>query len=130
MKQEVLEHKITHHTHLRRRLADLRPIEFAMDGLVDNLAIRVEAEDVVAHRARSPRLQLVLVPEEALTSEATTIVQLPVGQHTQHGRFARVYVAHYRHPGKTREERGNQYWGTHETSPCFSLADAGSTRPG
>ncbi len=110
MKQEVLEHKITHHTHLRRRLADLRPIEFAMDGLVDNFAIRVETEDVVADRARSPRFQLVLVPEEALTSETTTVVQLPVGQDAQHGRFARVHVAHYRHPGEAKEgkKRDNQ----------------------
>ncbi len=75
-------------------LADLDPVEGAVVGLVDDVALRVEAEYVVADRRRPPGLGLVLVPKEALAGEAAAVVEGSVREDAQQRRFPGVHVSH------------------------------------
>ena len=65
-----------------------------MIRLVDDLPGAVEPEDVIPHGARPPRLSLVLVPEELLPREPSSVVQLAVGEDAEEGGLAGVDVAH------------------------------------
>lgn len=78
-------------------LADLNPVQLSVIRFVHNLSSAVEAQDVIAHRARPSRLHLVLVPEEFLARLASSIVQFAVRQHAEQRRFSRIYIAHHRH---------------------------------
>jgi hypothetical protein len=59
------------------------PVKVAVLWTVDNVAHRVEPEDVVAHRGRSARFGLVFVPEQPLTGKASTIVKLAMSEYTK-----------------------------------------------
>lgn len=87
-------------------LTDFCPLQAAAVavGLVHHVALAVEAQDVVAHAAGAARLNLVLVAEELLPSEASAVVEFTVGQDTQQRALPRIHVANHRYPGRERKK--------------------------
>lgn len=57
----------------------------------------VESKNVVSHRARASCFGLVLVTEQFLSGESSTVVQFAVSEYTQKGRFAGVNVTNDGH---------------------------------
>lgn len=72
---------------------------------VDHVTSTVKAQYIVTNAAGPASLHLMLVAEQFLASKATTIVELAVGQHSQHRALTRVNVPHHRHSTRPNKAR-------------------------
>lgn len=63
-----------------------------------HLSLLVKTQDIIAHTAGPAALYFMFVSKELLASEASTIVQLTVGQNPQQSALPCVHISHHRHP--------------------------------
>ena len=71
---------------------------------VDDVATTVEAEDVVADAARSPRFLLVFVTEQFLAGEPSSVVEVAVREDPEEGALAGVNVPDHGHSATTETQ--------------------------
>ena len=71
---------------------------------VDDVAATVEAEDVIAHTARSSRFLLVFVTEQFLAGEPSSVVEVAVGEDAEEGALAGVHVPDHGHSATTETQ--------------------------
>ena len=68
--------------------------------LVDNPSLLVKPQYVVAHAGRTSTLHLVLVPEQALPSNTTSIVKVSVSEDSKEGTLSSIHITNHSHSAR------------------------------
>lgn len=84
---------------------------FKFWALAAHLSLLVKTQDIIAHTAGPAALHFMFVSKELLASEASTIVQLTMGQNPQQSALPRVHIPYHRHPGDKRKNKNRWEYG-------------------